>query len=125
MKKIDTPEGLLRLLADTIPAWIAFLDRNLEYRYLNGQYSEWFGIEPSDYVGKTPLHLMGSRAFEAVRPLYERALAGERIIEDLRMGLSPRAPRARCGSPFSTYERRRCARLMQHGDRHHRGKEDA
>ncbi|MEZ5874616.1 MAG: PAS domain-containing protein [Hyphomicrobiales bacterium] len=55
MKKIDTPEGLLRLLADTIPGLIAFLDRNLEYRYLNGQYSEWFGIEPSDYVGKTPL----------------------------------------------------------------------
>jgi PAS domain S-box-containing protein len=85
MKKIDTPEGLLRLLADTIPGLIAFLDRNLEYRYLNGQYSEWFGIEPSDYIGKTPLHLMGSRAFETVRPLYERALAGERIIEELKM----------------------------------------
>lgn len=85
MKKIDTPEGLLRLLADTIPGLIAFLDRNLEYRYLNGQYSEWFGIEPSDYIGKTPLHLMGSRAFETVRPLYERALAGERVIEELKM----------------------------------------
>lgn len=85
MRKIDTPEGLLRLLADTIPGLIAFLDRNLEYRYLNGQYREWFGIESSDYIGKTPLQLMGSRAFETVRPLYERALAGERIIEELKI----------------------------------------
>jgi signal transduction histidine kinase/ActR/RegA family two-component response regulator len=28
---------------------------------------------------------MGSTAFEAVRPLYERALAGERVVEELKM----------------------------------------
>jgi len=83
MRKIDTPEGLLRLLADTIPGLIAFLDRNLEYRYLNAQYRVWFGVDPGELIGKTPRELMGSKTFALMEPLFKRALEGEPVIEEI------------------------------------------
>lgn len=85
MRKIDTPKELLILLADTIPGLIAFLDCDLEYRFLNARYRDWFGVDPDSYVGKTPRDLMGAQTFESARPYFERALAGERVVQEMEM----------------------------------------
>lgn len=85
MRKIDTPNELVGLLADSIPGLIAFLDHNLEYHFLNVRYREWFGIDPDSFIGKTPRDLLGAQAFEAAKPYFDRALAGERVVQEMEM----------------------------------------
>jgi PAS domain S-box-containing protein len=93
MRKIDAPLELLRLLSDSVPGLIAFMDRDLEYRYLNARYAEWFGIEPADYVGKTPRDLMDPATYETMQPYFERALKGERVSHEIRMAYKFGSPR--------------------------------
>lgn len=85
MKKIDTPKELLKLMADTIPGLVAFLDRDLEYRFLNARYHEWFGIDTDGYIGKTPRDLLGAQTYELVKPHFEKALSGERVVHETEM----------------------------------------
>jgi PAS domain S-box-containing protein len=69
-------EAELRLVADAMPVLIAFIDRDLVYRFANAAYEAWTGLPASAVVGRTVADLLGSEAFEARRPAIERALAG-------------------------------------------------
>ncbi|MEC9368822.1 MAG: ATP-binding protein [Pseudomonadota bacterium] len=93
MRKIDTPAELLRLLADSSPGLIALLDRGLGYRYLNQQYRDWFGINPDDYVGKTPADLMSAEDYKVVKPHLDRALRGERTVQEFKISYKFGRPR--------------------------------
>ncbi|MBE7249673.1 MAG: PAS domain-containing protein, partial [Actinomycetospora chiangmaiensis] len=69
-------EAELRLVADAMPVLIAFIDRDLVYRFANAAYEAWTGLPASAVVGRTVADLLGSEAFEARRPAIEQALAG-------------------------------------------------
>jgi two-component system sensor kinase FixL len=72
-------ERQLRLMADSLPVLIAYIDREQRYRFNNLAYATWFGI-PRDALRGVPVReVLGDKAYEAVRGYMEKALAGEEL----------------------------------------------
>jgi diguanylate cyclase (GGDEF)-like protein/PAS domain S-box-containing protein len=67
---------LVRAVADTVPAMIAFWDTQQRCRYANKAYEFWFGIKPETLIGKTMSDLLGSQ-YELTRPHIVAVLQGE------------------------------------------------
>ena len=69
----------LRLVADSQPTLISFIDATLRYRFVNRAYEDWFGDPAEHVLGRAVPEVLGEAAFERVRPHMEAALAGERV----------------------------------------------
>jgi len=67
-----------RVLADTLPLLIAYLDRDLRYRFANAHYRTQWGIDPKDMLGKTVSEVFGPAAAPWLEDLND-ALAGRRL----------------------------------------------
>ncbi|WP_237477022.1 PAS domain-containing protein [Lichenibacterium dinghuense] len=69
-------EAELRLVTDALPVLIAFVDRDLTYRYANRAYQDWFGLCPEGMIGRSVRDIVDAPSFELRRGAFERALAG-------------------------------------------------
>jgi PAS domain S-box-containing protein len=76
-KALEASEAELRLIADSMPVLIAFVDASYRYRFANKAYEDWFGRRAQDVVGQTVWDLVGQPAFEERRVAMEEALAGK------------------------------------------------
>ena len=56
-----------RLLLDSVPALIAYVDSDQRYRFNNNRYLEWFGVTPEEIRGKHLREVLGDPAYEAIR----------------------------------------------------------
>jgi len=84
----------LHLIADSLPALIAHVDRDQRYQFVNQAYEHWFGLCPGDALGRTICEVLGEPLYRNVRPHVERALSGEGVTfstQLLRQGELPRA----------------------------------
>ena len=72
-------EAQIRLVADSLPVLISYVDAAGRYRYNNRAYEEWFGVRRRDLYGRHLSEVLGEDAYEAIRPLVEQALSGERV----------------------------------------------
>jgi putative addiction module CopG family antidote len=81
-RRLAASEAELRTVTDALPLLVAFIDRDLVYRYANQHYFEWFGIRAEDVVGRHARDVIGDDNFERRGALMTRALAGETIVED-------------------------------------------
>ncbi|MBD2725080.1 PAS domain S-box protein [Nostoc sp. FACHB-892] len=72
-------ETELRLITDTLPVLISFVDSEQRYRFNNRAYEEWFGHSTAEVYGKHLWEVLGESAYEVVRPYVERVLAGEQV----------------------------------------------
>src|SRR5690606_34165340 len=72
-------ERSLRLVSDNVPALIAYIDRDLRYRFVNARYREWRGLEPEAASGVHMREMLGAELFEQRRPYIERVLKGETV----------------------------------------------
>jgi PAS domain S-box-containing protein len=70
-------EEQLRVITDSVPVLIAFVDREQRYRFANKQYEAWFGRRSAEVIGQEVRQVLGDEAYEIVLPYVERALAGE------------------------------------------------
>ncbi len=78
-KLLHDSERQLRAIADNLPVLIAYIDRELVYRFVNATYGEWFG-KPVAQIGGRPVQaLVGTEGLAARTALFERALRGERV----------------------------------------------
>jgi two-component system NtrC family sensor kinase len=75
----EVGEVQLRAILDTIPARVAFIDRQRRHRYVNHEYIMLVGRAESEILGRTVAEVLGDEAFEHLRPFGERALAGETV----------------------------------------------
>jgi len=73
------PTAYLNAVTDGLSSLVSYLTPDLHFRYANQQYVDWFGLDPRGFVGKHAREVLGFAAFEVVRPLLERALAGEQV----------------------------------------------
>ncbi|WP_229257970.1 PAS domain-containing hybrid sensor histidine kinase/response regulator [Duganella margarita] len=71
-------ERRARVLADTLPLLIAYLDRDLRYRFANAHYRTQWGLEPQEMLGKTVSEVFGPAAAPWLEDL-NSALAGRRL----------------------------------------------
>jgi PAS domain S-box-containing protein len=84
----DENLALLRLVIDSVPAYIGLVDADERYRLINRRYEEWFLRPSAEITGHRLREIHSPAAYEAMRPYVLRALAGEevcweRVIEDL------------------------------------------
>ncbi|MCL1500438.1 hybrid sensor histidine kinase/response regulator [Xanthomonas nasturtii] len=72
-------EAELRRVTDALPVLIAFIDKNLVYRFANRSYEDWIGVPPADVIGRPLVDVMGPAVLEERRAWIEAALAGQTL----------------------------------------------
>ena len=72
-------EGWFRLLTDSLPVLISYVDEAQRYRFNNKGYEHWFGHSREYVEGKHLRQVLGEKAYEAIRPRVEAALSGQLI----------------------------------------------
>ena len=77
---LERSDAELRLVADAMPVLIAFIDRDLYYRFANKAYEAWFQRPVAEVIGKRVPEVFGEEVWTTRRPLIERALQGEHIV---------------------------------------------
>lgn len=72
-------EARLRLIIDSIPALVAYVDRDEVYQFVNRGYAEWFDIGKEEIVGKTIAEVFGEDHYAQISPHLVVAKRGERV----------------------------------------------
>ena len=88
-----TSEDRLRLVADMLPVLIAYVDRDLCYRFNNRAYEDWYGCPVAQMYGVPMRQLLGEETFGQFLPSIEKALAGETVHFEGQVALGGRPPR--------------------------------
>jgi len=70
-------EEQLRLMADSVPAMIAFIDTGERYRFVNRRYEEWFAQPREQIQGRTMRELLGEAAYATALPHIAAAFSGQ------------------------------------------------
>lgn len=72
-------EQQMRLITDSIPALVAYFDRDRNYRYVNRGYHDWFGLDPADPQAVSARDFLGLDTYTRIKPNVMRALRGEAV----------------------------------------------
>ncbi len=78
-KALRQREAELRLIANAIPALIAYVDTERCYRFTNQSYEDWFGHPVTEITGKHLWEVLGESAYQEIRPYVEQVLAGQSV----------------------------------------------
>jgi diguanylate cyclase (GGDEF)-like protein/PAS domain S-box-containing protein len=78
-------EERLRLVADSVPALISYVDRDERFRFSNRTYDDWFGIPHHEMPGRTVAEVFGDEAYGRMRENIQRVLAGEEVEFEFTM----------------------------------------
>jgi PAS domain S-box-containing protein len=76
-------EERLRLIANEVPAGIAYLDSDQSFGFVNRRFAAAYRSAPSDLIGMFPAQVLSARTMAAVQPYFDRAIAGEALDFDL------------------------------------------
>lgn len=88
-RELTEMEARTRLTTEMMPAHIAHIDRNLRYTFSNRRLSSVFPGLPQNIVGLSVQEALGS-VFDKIRPLLDRALAGEDLVHEFTHDASGR-----------------------------------
>jgi PAS domain S-box-containing protein len=67
-------------IADILPVMVCYVDSGLKYRFINKPLAAWLGWERRDVLGRHLREVLGEAAYQQRKPMYERALGGERVF---------------------------------------------
>jgi len=76
-------EERLRIIADNLPALIAYLDHHGIYRFCNHTHADWFGKPVCDWLGNDYRQVIDEAFADAQSPHLRKALMGLRVDTDL------------------------------------------
>jgi len=76
-KEMARSRDLLQTLMDGTPALIAYIGRDLRYRFVNRYYETIYGLSTDEIVGKHVSEIIGEKTYQDVKDKYDRTLAGE------------------------------------------------
>ena len=74
---LETSRRQLQTIVDSVPALIAFWDRDYRIQISNRTYLDWFGFRAEEIRGKQFREIFGDELFEANLPQMEAVLSGE------------------------------------------------
>src|SRR5690349_19147418 len=69
--------GILAV-ADMLPVMVAYVDKDLRYRFMNKPMADWFERPRSELLGLTMHELLGDEPWKMREPLVAAAMTGER-----------------------------------------------
>ncbi len=70
-------EAFVRSITDSLPLRIAYVGRDLRYRFVNQAHCQRFGREREDILGRTREELLGAATPEPIKARIEAVLAGQ------------------------------------------------
>jgi diguanylate cyclase (GGDEF)-like protein/PAS domain S-box-containing protein len=70
----------LQLVADHVPALIAYVDTGLRFRFANRTYRDWLGLDPESLLGRSLQEVFGDTSYNPVRMHFEAALGGVETV---------------------------------------------
>jgi PAS domain S-box-containing protein len=79
----------LQLVADTVPALLAYVDEGMRYVWVNETYRRWFGRSPESIRGRHIREIVGDAAWAAIQAHVERALGGEDVSYEAPLVFGP------------------------------------
>jgi diguanylate cyclase (GGDEF)-like protein/PAS domain S-box-containing protein len=77
--RIEASERQLRAVTDNLPAFVAYVDTQEHYRFINKTYREWLGLEQDAILGRPVQEVLGPELYAQRRDPLRRALQGERV----------------------------------------------
>nr|WP_084621424.1 PAS domain-containing sensor histidine kinase [Luteibacter yeojuensis] len=77
-------EAELRLIADSLPVLIAFIDNDMVYRFVNLAYEAWMGRPVQDIVGRRIEDVIGPELWATRQPDIEVVLTGVPVTSEIR-----------------------------------------
>jgi PAS domain S-box-containing protein len=80
-------EAQMRLITDSIPALIAYFDRDGAYRYINRGYHDWFGLDTANPGAASAMEPLGAVGNASIRGHVARALAGQAVTYEYETAL--------------------------------------
>ena len=81
--RLASSEQQLRLVTDTAPQLIYYVDPGRRYRFANRPYAECHGRTPREIVGRRVAEVLGAERYGAVKRQLTEALAGRRVSFEL------------------------------------------
>ena len=78
-KSLQRSEEQLKLITDTLPVLIAYIDDEQRYRYNNRTYETWFGKPRSSLQGLPMKQLVGEDNYQKMLPYIKMVLAGKEV----------------------------------------------
>ncbi|WP_017716068.1 PAS domain S-box protein [Kamptonema formosum] len=82
-------EEKIRLIADSLPAVISYVDSQQRYVFINKTYETWFGRDRTEIIGKAIKEVLGEPAYEKICPHVEAALSGRRVTFESAISYKP------------------------------------
>jgi PAS domain S-box-containing protein len=83
----------VRQILDTAAIGLARCGRDLCYLACNGAYEKLVKLSAAQIIGRPMIDVMGTKAFEVIRPYIERVLRGERVEFEEEVAISGGEPR--------------------------------
>lgn len=71
--------GLLRLVIDSLPAYVAYVDENQRYLMVNRRYEQWLGRTRAEIEGQPANEVLPPHIYQLAHKHMERALLGEAL----------------------------------------------
>lgn len=78
-KALREAENLLRIMADSLPALISYIDTNLRYRFVNRAYEYKYGIPADRILGCRVDEIVSPHYYEMARPHVDQVLEGRQV----------------------------------------------
>ncbi len=76
-------EMRLRMIADNIPALIAYIDSDEHYIFCNGSYETMLGLTPDKILGQTVRQVAGEAGYNEIAKFIVQVFRGERVSFEL------------------------------------------
>ncbi len=86
--ELERSHERIRMMTDSVPVLIGYINRVYEYEFINRAYEGWFGIGRDQIEGSSMAALMGTDAFALAKPHLDEALGGK--IVQFEMSLEDR-----------------------------------
>lgn len=83
----------VRQILDTAATGLTRCSRDLRYIACNRAYEKLVGLSAEQIIGRAIVDVMGTRAFEVIRPYIERVLRGERVEFEEEVPMPAGGPR--------------------------------
>ncbi|MFZ6812917.1 diguanylate cyclase domain-containing protein [Undibacterium sp. Rencai35W] len=86
--RLQSNEGLLRAIADNIPAFVSFIDKEDRFQFVNRPYESWFNLPLAEIRGRSVLSLLSESVQQLHREHFHIALAGEKTEFELQVSIA-------------------------------------
>jgi PAS domain S-box-containing protein len=78
-------EEQLRIVADHASVFLCQFDRDHRYKFANRAYAERYGFAPPQLIGKSLSEVLGTAAYELIRPHIYKAFTGKKIEFEMEL----------------------------------------